>query len=141
MGYAMAFRGDLIRCTVMFKEEKKISNKKVRVPVVFTLNHKRITPEGQKNAIFTHYNPNDPGLFPYIGMMDKGCSVLAKMCAKNDEDLKTSLANVCQEHQELKSNLADVCQEVKQMKECLEENNKTLKAVLAKLNGSQNTPL
>ena len=75
----MAFRGDLIRCTVMFKEAKEINNTKVRVPVVFTLNHKRITPEGQGEELFTHYNPNDPGLFPYIGMMDKGCSVLAKV--------------------------------------------------------------
>ena len=78
-GYAMAFRGDLIRCTVGFKDEKKISSTKVRVPVVFTLNGKRITPEGQQDELFTHYDPNGQGLFPYIGMMDKGCSVLAKV--------------------------------------------------------------
>lgn len=78
-GYAMAFRGDLIRCTVVFKDAKQISNTKVRVPVVFTLNDNRITPEGQEDELFTHYNPNGQGLFPYIGMMDKGCSVLAKV--------------------------------------------------------------
>ncbi|XP_078369943.1 uncharacterized protein LOC144653736 [Oculina patagonica] len=144
-GYAMAFRGDLIRCTVMFKDAEKISNAKVRVPVVFTLNNKRITPEGKDNELFTHYDPNGQGLFPYIGMMDKGCSVLAKMCAKKEEeyhpDLKTSIANIYQEHQDLKASFADVCQEVKQMKECVEENNKTLKALLAKLNGTEDTQL
>ena len=76
----MAFRGDLIRCTVVFKDEKKIEDKEeVRVPVVFTLNDKRITPEGQEGELFTHYNPNGRGLFPYIGMRDKGCSVLVKV--------------------------------------------------------------
>ena len=75
----MAFRGDLIRCTVLFNKAKNINDAKVRVPVVFTLNGKRITPEGQEDEIFTHYNTNGEGLFPYIGMMDKGCSVLAKV--------------------------------------------------------------
>ena len=75
----MAFRGDLIRCTVMFKEAKKISNSKVRVPVVYMLNNKKITPEGQEHDIFAEYDPNGEGLFPYIGMMDRGCSVLAKV--------------------------------------------------------------
>ena len=75
----MAFRGDLIRCTVMFKEAKKINNTKVRVPVVFTLNNKRITPEGQEGELFSNYDPSGQGLFPYIAMMDKGCSVLAKV--------------------------------------------------------------
>ncbi|XP_020618999.1 short transient receptor potential channel 4-like isoform X2 [Orbicella faveolata] len=144
-GYAMAFRGDLIRCTVVFKHAKKISNTKVRVPVVFTLNDKRITPEGQGGELFTYYNPNGQGLFPYIGMMDKGCSVLAKMSGQQEEkgyqNLDTSLKNIYQEHQNLKTTLADVCQEVKQMKECLEENNKTLKALLARLNGTEDTPL
>lgn len=67
------------------------------------------------------------------------------MCAKQEEKhheyLNTSLENIHQEHQNLKASLADVCQEVKQMKECLEENNKTLKALLAKLNGTEDTPL
>lgn len=123
-GYAMAFRGDLIRCTVVFKDEKKIEDKEeVRVPVVFTLNDKRITPEGQEGELFTHYNPNGRGLFPYIGMRDKGCSVLVKTRSQREE----------KHHQ--------CCQEVKQIKECLEENNKTLKALLARLNGTYDTPL
>ena len=75
----MAFRRDLIRCTIMFKDAKKINNSKVRVPVVFTLNNKRITPEGQEDELFIHYDPHGLGLFPYIGMLDKGCSVLAKV--------------------------------------------------------------
>ena len=75
----MAFRGDSIRCTIMFKDGTKINNSKIRVPVIFTLNHKRITPEGQEDELFIDYDANGPGLFPYIGMMDKGCSVLAKV--------------------------------------------------------------
>ena len=75
----MAFRGDLIRCTVVFKDAKKISNTKVRVLVVFTLNDKRITPGGQGGELFTYYNRNGQGLFPYIVMMGKGCSVLAQV--------------------------------------------------------------
>ena len=67
------------------------------------------------------------------------------MCAKKEEefrpDLRSSLPNIHQEHQDLKASFADVCQELKQMKECLEENNKTLKALLAKLNGTEDTPL
>lgn len=60
---------------------------------------------------------------------------------KHHQYLDTSLKSIHQEHQNLKTTLANVCQEVKQMKECLEENNKTLKAVLARLNGTQDTPL
>ena len=75
----MAFRGDLIRCTVVFKDAEKINDEKVRVPVVFTLNDKKIISEGQGGELFTHYNPNGQGLFPYISMADKGCSVLAKV--------------------------------------------------------------
>ena len=79
-GYAMAFRGDLIRCTVMFKDAKKIGNTAlVRVPVEFTLNHTKIIPEGQDGEFYVDYNPNEKGIFPYIGMMDKGCSVFTKV--------------------------------------------------------------
>lgn len=68
------------------------------------------------------------------------------MCAEKDvvypwQDLKTNLASIYQEHQDLKASLADVRQEVQEMKDCLEENNRTLKAVLANLKGVQDTPL
>lgn len=67
------------------------------------------------------------------------------MCGQQEEKhhqyLDTSLKTIHQEHQNLKATLANVCQEVKQMKECLKENNKTLKAVLARLNGANDTPL
>jgi len=59
---------------------------------------------------------------------------------KSYENLDTSLKNIHQEHQNLKTALADVCQQVKQMRECLEENNKTLKALLARM-GTEDTPL
>ena len=67
------------------------------------------------------------------------------MCGQQEEKhhqyLDTSLKNIHHEHQNLKTTLANVCQEVKQMKECLEENNKTLQALLAKLNGNEDTSL
>jgi len=107
----------------VFKDAKKMNDAEVRVPVVFTLNDKRIAPEGPEEELFTHYDPNGQGLFPYIAMMDKGCSVLAKTRAQQEQ----------KHHQ--------CCQEVKQMKECLEENNKTLKALLARMNGTEDAPL
>lgn len=67
------------------------------------------------------------------------------MCGQQEENyhqyFDTSLKKIHQEHQNLKTTLADVCQEVKQMKESLEENNKTLQTLLAKLNGDEDTPL
>lgn len=66
---AMAYRGDLIGCTVKFElaaEEK--------VLVVFSLNGKQITQE----EISIH-NPDRKPLYPYIGMAHKGIRVLAKV--------------------------------------------------------------
>ena len=53
------------------------------------------------------------------------------MCGKNGDD----------HTQDVKSTLANVCQEVKNIKNCLEETRITLKAVLAKLNGSEDTQM
>jgi len=66
---AMAYRGDLIGCTVKFD---LATEGKVRV--VFSLNGKQITQE----EISIH-NPNKKPLYPYIGMAHKGIRVLAKM--------------------------------------------------------------
>lgn len=66
---AMAFRGDLIGCTVKFDlaEEGKVL-------VVFTLNGKQIT----QDEISIH-NPDRKPLYPYIGMAHKGIRVLARV--------------------------------------------------------------
>ena len=65
---AMAYRGDLIGCTIKFEGETN-----GQVPVVFTLNGRRITEEK------IDYTPGDE-LYPYIGMAHQGIRVLAKVC-------------------------------------------------------------
>ena len=71
---AMAYRGDLIGCTIRFE---RITNGKV--PVVFTLNGRRIT----EDDIWMDYAPGGKLMYPYIGMGHHGIRVLAKVCAIN----------------------------------------------------------
>ena len=66
---AMAYRGDLIGCTVKFDLEA-VGN----VLVVFSLNGKQITQED-----ISIHNPDRKPLYPYIGMAHKGIRVLAKV--------------------------------------------------------------
>ena len=68
---AMAYRGDLIGCTILFKRETN-----GKVPVVFTLNGRRIT----EDKIEIDYTPWGELLYPYIGMAHQGIRVLAKVC-------------------------------------------------------------
>ena len=68
---AMAYRGDLIGCTIKF--ERKTNDK---VPVVFTLNGRRIT----EDEIWIDYTPVLKQMYPYIGMGHQGIRVLAKVC-------------------------------------------------------------
>ena len=68
---AMAYRGDLIGCTIKFE---RITNGKV--PVVFTLNGRRITDD----EIWIDYTPGGMQMYPYIGMGHQGIRVLAKVC-------------------------------------------------------------
>ena len=68
---AMAYRGDLIGCTIKFE---RITNGKV--PVVFTLNGRRIT----EDEIWIDYTPGGKQIYPYIGMAHQGIRVLAKVC-------------------------------------------------------------
>ena len=67
---AMAHRGDMISCTVMFEMEQN-----GKVPIVFTLNGRQITHEK------IHYDNfhRDIPLYPYIGMGTKGIRVLARV--------------------------------------------------------------
>ncbi len=74
----MARRGDRIRCTVMLENEKK-SDGKIQVPVVFSLNGRKILTQEGKDQFFID---SDKPLYPYIGMT-KGSCVLAKVRVKN----------------------------------------------------------
>lgn len=65
----MAFRGDLIGCTLEF--DLAVEGK---VLVAFTLNGKQIT----QDEISIH-NPDRKPLYPYIGMAHRGIRVLAKV--------------------------------------------------------------
>ncbi|XP_068736342.1 uncharacterized protein [Montipora capricornis] len=71
---AMAYCGDLIGCTIRFEKETD-----GKVPVVFTLNGRRIT----EDEIWIDYTPGGKEMYPYIGMGHQGIRVLAKVCAIN----------------------------------------------------------
>ena len=68
---AMAYRGDLIGCTVKFDLAKD-----GKVPIVFYLNGRPITEH--ENEILMEYTHNGK-LYPYIGMGHTGLRVLAKV--------------------------------------------------------------
>ena len=68
---AMAYRGDLIGCTIKFESEED-----GKVPVVFTLNGRRIT----EDEIWIENTPGGKLIYPYIGMAHHGIRVLAKVC-------------------------------------------------------------
>ena len=67
----MAYRGDLIGCTVKFDLAKD-----GKVPIVFYLNGRPITEH--ENEILMEYTHNGK-LYPYIGMGHTGLRVLAKV--------------------------------------------------------------
>ena len=73
---AMAYQGDVIGCTIKFESEKH-----GKVPVVFTLNGRRIT--APEDEIWMDYTPGGKLMYPYIGMGHHGIRVLAKVCAIN----------------------------------------------------------
>ena len=66
---AMAYRGDLIGCTVKFELAKDR-----KVPILFYLNGRQIT----EDEILMEYTHNGK-LYPYIGMGHTGLRVLAKV--------------------------------------------------------------
>ena len=74
IGNTATRRGDVIRCTVLFHHEKE-KDGKFQVPVVFSVNGRRIVPEGDQTLI--EYSP-DRKLYPYIAF-DSENSVLAKV--------------------------------------------------------------
>lgn len=74
---AMAYRGDLIGCTIMFQELKD-----GKVPIQITLNGKQIT----QDKILIEYNPPEKSLYPFISMGQTGIRVLAKLCPSPNGD-------------------------------------------------------
>ena len=75
---AMAYRGDLIGCTIRFERETN-----GKVPVVFTLNGRRIT----EDEIWIDYTSGGKLMYPYIAMGHQGIRVLAKVCIINSDPL------------------------------------------------------
>ena len=73
-GIARIRRGDIIRCSVMFDQEKDKDGFD-HIPVVFSVNGTRLIPEGGQTLIT--YNPDKPW-YPYIGF-DQQNSALAKV--------------------------------------------------------------
>ena len=74
IGATAVRRGDVIRCTVLFDDEKE-EHGKFQVPVVFSVNGSRIVPEGDQTVI--EYS-SDRKLYPYIAFLYEN-SVLAKV--------------------------------------------------------------
>lgn len=76
-GPAVALRGDRVLCTVMF-EKKRERNEKVQVPVVFTLNGRKIIiRDDEEPEIYIDWDIDKP-LYPYVSM-NYGSSVVAKV--------------------------------------------------------------
>ena len=78
---AIAYRGDVIGCTVKFGDEQDADGK---FQIVFTLNGKPITQE----MIVTEHSPvysSSMKLYPYICMGYTGMTVLAKVSINPDK--------------------------------------------------------
>jgi len=105
-------------------ENKREKSGKVQVPVVFSLNGKKVVIQDGEGQFFVD---DDKPLFPYVGMTD-GSSVLAKMCARED---MFSKGEVLDQVLQIKENLEDiVSREVNKATRNLE---KKFDALLAKL--------
>ena len=66
----------MIRCSVVF-EDKQERNGKVQVPVVFTVNGRRIMAVGETDETYIDFATDRP-LYPYIAFKHPN-SVLAKV--------------------------------------------------------------
>ncbi|KAL9952837.1 hypothetical protein ACROYT_G040150 [Oculina patagonica] len=83
-GTVKAGRGDRIRCTVMIGHEKE-NNGKIQVPVMFSLNGKKLITKEGADQVFMDF---DKPLYPYIGM--QGSIVFAKMLRDDKQALSTT---------------------------------------------------
>ena len=76
-GPAVALRGDRVLCTVMF-EKKRERKGKLQVPVLFTLNGRKIIiSDEEEPEIYIDWDVDKP-LYPYVSM-NYGSSVVAKV--------------------------------------------------------------
>ncbi|XP_044172678.1 uncharacterized protein LOC114966353 [Acropora millepora] len=123
---AMAYRGDLIGCTIKFEG---ITNG--QVPVVFTLNGRRIT----QDEIWIDYTPGGKLMYPYIAMGHQGIRVLAKMRPSREiPDEQQSFRTIKKESGSRGSDLeleqlviAMALNDVKEIKETVDADCKTFK--------------
>ncbi|XP_068706213.1 uncharacterized protein [Montipora foliosa] len=123
---AMAYRGDLIGCTIKFEEKTN-----GKVPVVFTLNGRRIT----EDKIWIDYTPGGKQMYPYIGMSHQGIRVLAKMRPSREiPDEQQIFPTITMEKGLRSSDLqleqlvnAMALDYIKEMKETIDANCKTFK--------------
>ncbi|XP_068736972.1 uncharacterized protein [Montipora capricornis] len=123
---AMAYRGDLIGCTIRFEKETD-----GKVPVVFTLNGRRIT----EDEIWIDYTPGGKEMYPYIGMGHQGIRVLAKMRPSREiPDEQQIFRTITREKGSRSSDLqleqlliAMALNDIKEMKETLDADCKTFK--------------
>ncbi|KAL9984286.1 hypothetical protein ACROYT_G006561 [Oculina patagonica] len=74
---AMAERGDLIGCTVLFEMAEN-----GKVPILFTLNGKQIT----QARISIEFDLEDLMLFPFVSMGHEGVTVSAKMRPRDNTE-------------------------------------------------------
>ncbi|KAJ7358917.1 hypothetical protein OS493_020758 [Desmophyllum pertusum] len=127
-GPAMARRGDRIRCTVMFENKREEDGK---VPVVFTLNGKKIImimKEGDDQIFMDADKP----LYPCISMTD-GCSVLVKMCSREDLDSKATAQSMEKRTTEIKQqNESSIARRLAKLEKGVEDVLAILKDILKK---------
>lgn len=136
-GIARFRRGDIIRCSVMFDQEKDIDGF-AHIPVVFSVNGTRLIPEGGETLI-TH-NQEKPW-YPYIGF-DRQNSALARMTAREDVDyrnlhmqeVKFELTETKLEITEAKTELSETKSEIQETKAELMEVKSELSEVKSEVN-------
>jgi len=123
---AMAYRGDLIGCTIRFERETN-----GKVPVVFTLNGRRIT----EDEIWIDYTSGGKLMYPYIAMGHQGIRVLAKMRSSREIPHERQIFHtISREKGSRKSDLqleqliiAMALNDIKEMKETVDADCKTFK--------------
>ncbi|XP_068731242.1 uncharacterized protein [Montipora capricornis] len=128
-GIARIRRGDIIRCSVMFDQEKDKDGFD-HIPVVISVNGTRLIPEGGQTLI-TH-NPDKPW-YPYIGF-DRQNSALAKMTAREDVDYgNLHIQEVKFELTETKSEITEAKTELTGAKFEIQETKTELMGVITEL--------
>ncbi|XP_078350088.1 uncharacterized protein LOC144634914 isoform X2 [Oculina patagonica] len=128
-GLDLVHRGDRIRCTAMYDNEKEKYGKR-QVPVTFSLNGRKIIAKEGEDQFFLDC---DKPLYPYISMTP-GSVVLAKMCPREVEDLDSKVRKSLEEtNQKVNNSLEELVKEVEKNRESLEETNQKVNTSLEEL--------